>query len=80
MREVQVVCPQCGGSDAYLEPEKGDYTGVLGSAVFHRLWKCCHCGYPEVIWTKYGAVYQPQQLIVTNIKFTVNGVPADKVA
>ena len=79
MREVQVVCPQCGGSDAYLEPEKGDYTGVPCGTVFHQPWRCRHCGYPEVIWTQYGAIYRPQQPIVGKITITINGVPVDPV-
>lgn len=63
MKEVQVTCPQCGGNDAYLETEKGDYTAPASTWIYEKKWVCSHCGYPDTIWTKWGSYtinVQPQ--------------------
>lgn len=46
MKCVQVVCPQCGRGDAYLQPEEGDYTAGPIPIV---KWICPSCGYPDII-------------------------------
>jgi len=55
MIEVQVDCPQCGAHDAYLQPEKGDYTSSASTFFYSKNWVCSHCGYPDTIWTKGGS-------------------------
>ena len=59
MREIQTYCPQCGAHSGYLQPEEGDYTAPLGTLFYEVPWKCPQCGYPEVLWNKYGQTYTP---------------------
>ena len=55
MIEVQVDCPQCGAHDAYLQPEKGDYTASVNTWIYEKKWVCSHCGYTDTVWTKWGS-------------------------
>ena len=52
MKEIYVICPQCGQSDSYFEYEKGDFTDPY-PCIFHQPWKCPSCGYPETQWNNY---------------------------
>ena len=68
MREVQVTCPQCGQSDAYVEHEKGDFTNPY-TIFLQQPWKCRSCGYPEVNWNNWARIWIPQKVTV-NFKIT----------
>ena len=47
MRDVHVICPQCGEHDAYLEQEPSDFTGV-NIAIMQAIWTCPQCGYSDI--------------------------------
>lgn len=58
VKEIQVTCPQCGQTSGHLESEPCDYTGQW-TIQMQVPWKCPTCGYPEVVWTKWGATWTP---------------------